>query len=110
MTNTVEITQIPLRNGSTHENCTICDKDAVVVAAMTPHDFASRSCHFCGGERAFCADHWLEFKQAVAAAEPVPVPNPYVFVPGDDAPVHSTPRSLALAQQLMESAGGIIDE
>jgi hypothetical protein len=64
-TDTVKFT-----NPTDDDNCTICGKPAVIVVTLTPRDFASTSCGFCGGERAFCAEHWLEFQRAVADARP----------------------------------------
>jgi hypothetical protein len=69
-TDTVKFT-----NPTDDDDCTICDKPAVIVMTLTPHAFASRSCHFCGGERAFCAEHWLEFQRAVADARPYSDPT-----------------------------------
>ena len=69
-TDTVKFT-----NPTDDDDCTICDKPAVIVVTLTPRDFASTSCGFCGGERAFCADHWLEFQRAVADARPYSGPT-----------------------------------
>lgn len=69
-TDTVKFT-----NPTDDDDCTLCDKPAVIVVTLTPHDFASTSCNFCGGERAFCAEHWLEFQRAVADARPYSDPT-----------------------------------
>lgn len=61
---------VKFANPTDDDDCTLCDKPAVIVVTLTPHDFASTSCNFCGGERAFCAEHWLEFQRAVANARP----------------------------------------
>lgn len=72
MTGTVRFR--PAENGGWGDDCTLCDKPAVIVVTLTPspsHGFSS--CPTCGGERAFCADHWREFKHAVAtASDPQP--------------------------------------
>lgn len=65
MTDTVKFT-----NPTDDDDCVLCDKPAVIVVTLTPRDFASTACGFCGGERAFCAEHWLEFQRAVTDARP----------------------------------------
>jgi hypothetical protein len=70
MTDTVDIcTHNP--SEYSRETCTVCDAPAVMTITLTPDAFASRSCHFCGGERSFCAGHWNEFVAEItrAAAE-----------------------------------------
>lgn len=65
-TDTVKFT-----NPTDDDDCTLCDKPAVIVVTLTPSpSYGFSSCPTCGGERAFCAEHWLEFQRAVANARP----------------------------------------
>jgi hypothetical protein len=66
MTDTVKFSR-PSRSYGIADTCDVCDEHATIIVSMTPHSRASTRCDYCGGERAFCAAHWREFQQAVAA-------------------------------------------
>lgn len=56
-----ETVSLTAPSGFMPDTCTLCDAPATIVVTLTPDDFSSRCCHFCGGERSFCDTHWNEF-------------------------------------------------